>query len=162
MGIQYAFFLYGQRIGLCVFCLAISSYVYAIALSKTVKGNLFPIHRTTHAKADQSILFEQITEFLKLHSEAKRLNNNLRLAIQFFLVFHHFFHCPLLFFQSDQPFFGCISTFCYDSVRLEFDHNLRSTANDSNDISSVYGNVVDSFVVCSVNHLHHHHHHQSL
>lgn len=62
-------------IGACILVLAIGSYLYVIAMSKSIKGSLFAIKRNAQANADQSILEEQIIEFLKLHSSAKRLSS---------------------------------------------------------------------------------------
>lgn len=56
--------------------LSIGSYLYGIAYSKAIKGSLFTINQSIQAQADPSILLEQLTEFLELHSNAKQLSEH--------------------------------------------------------------------------------------
>lgn len=71
MTTQYVMFLYGIKVPACVLALSIGSYLYSIALSKDVKGSLFMFKRNIQSKADQSLLLEQLAEFIDLHSNAK-------------------------------------------------------------------------------------------
>lgn len=67
---------YGFAICACVMNLSIGSYLYGIAYSKAIKGSLFTINQSIQAQADPSILLEQLTEFLELHSNAKQLSEH--------------------------------------------------------------------------------------
>lgn len=44
-----------------------------MAISKTVKGSLFFIERSTGTDIDESHFFEQITEFLEFYAQMKLL-----------------------------------------------------------------------------------------
>lgn len=145
MLMQYIMFMYGARIGCCVFCLAIRSYLYGIALSRVIKGNLFAINRSTQAEAEQSQTFKQLVKFLDLHSSAQQLGGKTKSTLSTETI-HSFSVLQLCLFQSDQQFFGHNKTFCDDSVCMEFDHNLRSNANGSNRISWVIASHSAFFV----------------
>lgn len=67
-------FTHGVAIIACVLGLAIGSFLYGMALSKDIKMSLFYINRNARAEGDQSILLEQIVEFLQLHSSSKQLS----------------------------------------------------------------------------------------
>lgn len=43
-------------------------------MSKIIKGSLFAINQNIQAKAEQSILSEQINEFIELHSSVQQLS----------------------------------------------------------------------------------------
>lgn len=76
ISIQYTMFKYGSRICTCFFALSIGSQLYAIALSKAIKGSLLSINQNNQAKSDEPILLEQINEFIELHSNAQQLSKN--------------------------------------------------------------------------------------
>lgn len=98
MAMLYTMILFGLRISACVLALAIASYLYAIALSKVVKGCLFSIHRSAQAKTDQATLLDQAIEFLEVHSSAKQLSDEFRLAWHCTRIFYFFeFRSILLF-----------------------------------------------------------------
>lgn len=73
IAIQYVMGRYGYMIGASIFVLSIGAYLYGNSLSKGIKGSLFAFNRNVRAKTDQSILLEQVIEFLELHSNAKQL-----------------------------------------------------------------------------------------
>lgn len=78
-GIQFAMLTYAFTINAPLITMSIASYLYAIALSRIVKGSLFAINRSSNRaeKLDRSILLEQIIEFLEVHSSAKQLSGKL-------------------------------------------------------------------------------------
>lgn len=82
---EYSILSYGLTFGGCVLVFAIGAFCYGVAWSKIIKCSLFSIHRSTQANVDQSILFEQIIEFLELHSRNKQLRLKLIETFQEFL-----------------------------------------------------------------------------
>lgn len=69
-------------IGKCIFGLAVGIYLYAFALSKTVKASLLSINQSARAKTtNPSIFLEQVIEFLQLHTCAKQLSDKISTII---------------------------------------------------------------------------------
>lgn len=99
IALQYALTTYTFMIASPIIAMAIASHLYAIALSKVIKGSIFFINRSAQAKkTDQSICLEQIVEFLELHSSAKQLS---RKSIKCSFVCPRALTLFLLFFQID-------------------------------------------------------------
>lgn len=71
---EFLGFLYVAVVGTCVIIMAIGSYLYAIAMTKCVKGSLFSISRHAHRKKDQARVFKQIVEFIQFDSRTKQLS----------------------------------------------------------------------------------------
>lgn len=68
---------YFAIIGSSVLMLGIGLYIFAIAISKTIKGCLFTIKRNTGTKIDENNFSEQFTEFIEFiefHSYTKQLS----------------------------------------------------------------------------------------
>lgn len=74
MAFQCIVWLYIALIGACVIALAIGSFLYIIASSECIKGNLLSIDRC--AKTNQNIL-EQFTEFIEFHSLVKQFSRKI-------------------------------------------------------------------------------------
>lgn len=69
--------------------LGISSYLLGIAIVKDMKYNLYLMNDNAKIKAKRLITVEQFSDFIKLHSMAKKLSGN--------------FHNPLKFTETDFP-----------------------------------------------------------
>lgn len=125
ISIQYTVATHLLAICACVMNLAVGSFLYAIGLCDFIKGYLLSINQNARARADPSILLEQLTEFLEMHSSLKQLSEH-TLRNLFCLVYQTIYH-----FQGDQNFFGYSSTHYDDGVYMESGDNLRSLAIDS-------------------------------
>lgn len=64
---------YVLMIAACILSYAFGSYFLGMAMSKSVKGSLFAINRSTGDKIDQKLILDQIAEFIDLHSTAEQL-----------------------------------------------------------------------------------------
>lgn len=65
---------YVAVIGACVITMAISSYLYGIAMSKCSIKSLFAINRHARSKPNDSEIIENIIEFVQFHSRANQLS----------------------------------------------------------------------------------------
>lgn len=73
---EYAILLYALIVTASILSMAIASFLYAVALSRDIKGSLFAFNLNAQAKVDQPILLDQLTEFIEVHSSAKQLSKN--------------------------------------------------------------------------------------
>lgn len=101
-----------------------------IALNKIVKASLFNFNRNIRAKADQTVLLEQLIEFLELHSSAKQLSK-----IDNFYELQK--ASKSYYLQIGQQFFGCVSRFYCPGICGESDHNQWITHDDSNTTGTI-------------------------
>lgn len=71
---QCTMFSYGVTISAYILSLGGGAFLYALVSSKVMKGGLLAINRRARAESDQTVLLEQIVEFLKFHSSTKELS----------------------------------------------------------------------------------------
>lgn len=76
IGIQYAITAYGVLIGACIISLGIGSFLYVIASTKCIRGNLFAINRCTN-DSDKQHIWDQFIEFIQYHSRVKQFSRML-------------------------------------------------------------------------------------
>lgn len=77
IAIQYVMFSRGELVGACALVLAIGSYLYSMAITKSIKACLFAIMRNVKYQNNRTHLFKQFVEFIKLHSGAQQLSNGI-------------------------------------------------------------------------------------
>lgn len=74
--ISYTFYWYELMIGACTISLAFGIYFYLLAMSKTIKDNLFFINnQSIDAKINKQLMLNQIVEFIDLHTFATQLSS---------------------------------------------------------------------------------------
>lgn len=61
-------------IGACILTLGTGTYLYAIAMSKCIKENLFTIIESCRNKNKRHLICEQLVEFIDFHTNAKQLS----------------------------------------------------------------------------------------
>lgn len=72
--IYYILILYELMIGACVISFGFGSYLVGIAMSKSIKSSLYSIDQSIRVKSEKNLLFDQLTEFIQLHSITKQLS----------------------------------------------------------------------------------------
>lgn len=77
LGIQYVMFLYMAMIGGNIFILPVGSFLYAIAMTKCIKGSLFAIGRSGDTNQTTGPILEQLAEFIEFHSHVKQLSDGI-------------------------------------------------------------------------------------
>lgn len=60
--------------GACILALSVGFYLYAMAMCKCIKQNLFAVSRNSQVKIKRAHIGEQLIEFIGFHSRVKQLS----------------------------------------------------------------------------------------
>lgn len=75
IAIHCILFWYETMIGACPLVSAFGYYYFGIAASKCIKGSLFSIAQSIDAKINKKHIFDQLAEFIELHSSVEQLSS---------------------------------------------------------------------------------------